>query len=194
MGKAECLLKLFTIGHGNQSLESLVELLKGHDIRCLLDVRTAPYSKYVPHFNKRYLEAELPSFALDYRYAGEHLGGRPKQPELYRQGTQINDQTDRDDYLKLVDYEAVMRQVWYHKALARLVELVVETGERVCIMCSESDPHDCHRHHLIARSLLDPSVRVSESVTAVHHILSDGGTEVVNAEVFTDLPRQLSLF
>ena len=187
-------MKLYTIGHGNQTIESFVTILKTYDIRCLLDVRSAPYSKYVPHFNKAYLEAELPSFGLDYRYAGEHLGGRPKQAELYRQGTQISDQTDRDDYLKLVDYEAVMGQAWYGKAVVRLVQLVVETGERVCVMCSESEPHDCHRHHLIARSLLDPSVQVADQITTVHHILKDGSTEVVTAETFTDQPRQLSLF
>lgn len=37
-------MKLYTIGHGNQSIESLVALLKQHDIRCVLDVRSAPYS------------------------------------------------------------------------------------------------------------------------------------------------------
>lgn len=64
-------LTLFTIGHGNQTLEQFLALLQQHHIRVLVDVRSAPYSKYVPHFNKSRLETYLRDNGLDYRYATE---------------------------------------------------------------------------------------------------------------------------
>jgi hypothetical protein len=60
-------------------------------------------------------------------------------------------------------------------------------------MCSEGDPHDCHRHHLITRSLIDPKVRIINSTINVHHILKDGNIEIVDESLFDEPPEQLKL-
>lgn len=185
---------LYTVGHGNLTTAQFAELLSQQQIHLLIDVRSAPFSKYVPHFNKPSLEKWLPDTGIAYRYAGQVLGGRPTQPEVYRLATKIDSDTQRDDFLKLVDYEAVMRQDWYQKGVKRLMQLVAETAGKVTLMCSELNPHECHRHHLIARSLLDPSVRVVETPVTVSHILKDGALEIVTEKTFADTPRQLSLF
>jgi uncharacterized protein (DUF488 family) len=187
-------LAVYTIGHGNQTAAQFGELLLQHRIRLLIDVRSAPYSKYVPHFNKTALEKWLPEQGIDYRYAGQVLGGRPTQPEMYRMAAEITEDTERGDFLKLVDYEAVMQQDWYQKGISRLLQLVQETEGNVTMMCSEQNPLDCHRHLLIARSLLDPAVRIVEASIIVLHILKDGMLQIVTSETFTGTPRQLSLF
>ncbi len=50
---------LFSIGHSNQSIEAFLELLRQHELQVLIDVRSSPYSKYVPHFNSAFLISAL---------------------------------------------------------------------------------------------------------------------------------------
>ena len=53
-------MKLFTIGHSNHNIEKFIRLLEDNGIMLLVDVRTAPYSRYNPQFNKEHLENLLP--------------------------------------------------------------------------------------------------------------------------------------
>jgi uncharacterized protein (DUF488 family) len=191
----EVSLILYTVGHGNMSAEAFLELLRRHSIAVLVDVRSAPYSKYVPHFSKDRLEPYLNNQGVDYRYAGQYLGGRPDDPTVYYQQEVPDEETGRSKFLKLVDYKAVMGREWYQKGLRRLVEIVQQTDGRVSIMCSEIHPQECHRHHLITRSLLDPQMRLADlPEVQVIHILSSGDLQPVDPAEFDKGPQQLSLF
>ncbi|KAB2857470.1 MAG: DUF488 domain-containing protein, partial [Anaerolineae bacterium] len=53
-------LTLYTIGHSNHSLDDFLGLLKQHAITDLVDIRSAPQSRFSPHFNKKRLESTLP--------------------------------------------------------------------------------------------------------------------------------------
>ena len=144
----------------------------------LVDVRSAPYSRYVPHFNKAALETYLKDNGLDYRYAGDYLGGRPKDESVY---TSNEEDTKRPNYL------TIMQTEWYRKGIARLLQIVTEAraaGGNVTIMCSEGDPLNCHRHHLIARSLLDPAVRFTDTPIQLIHILKDGAAHPISPDLF----------
>ena len=72
-------------------------------------MRTAPYSRFASQFNKLDLEAALRRRNLDYRYEGQRLGGRPGDPTCYRAGV-VPDHAEREDFLQLVDYEAVKQK------------------------------------------------------------------------------------
>jgi len=184
-------LVLYTIGHSNHPAATFLALLRQHNIRLLVDVRSAPYSRYVPHFNKQELAAFLQANGVEYRYAGEYLGGQPKDTAVYKEQPTPGDDAKRSDYGKQVDYLAVMQQEWYQRGIRRLLDLVAETAGGVTILCSEANPHDCHRHHLITRSLLDPAVRITAQNIQVQHILKDGTLEVAAAADFqTAEPRQ----
>jgi len=188
---------LYTIGHSNLSAADFLAILKQHKITVLVDIRSAPYSRYVPHFNKAELETFLKSNGLDYRYAGEYLGGQPKDENLYKSQEVPEAGTTRTKFLKLVDYEAVMKTEPYQRGIRRLLAIVAESGaERaVAIMCSEGNPLDCHRHHLIARSLLDPKLKVTDQIIKVQHIVKDGNIETVDASAFEiNTPYQPRLF
>lgn len=129
---------LYSIGHSNHTFERFVELLKQYDIELLVDVRSAPRSSYMPHFDKVVLENKLPEQGITYKFLGDMLGGRP----------------DGADYYDSAGY------VLYHK-LARASSFVngVDTltmlseKHRAAIMCSEENPGTCHRHLLIGRVL-----------------------------------------
>lgn len=185
--EAETHLTLYTIGHSNLSAEDFLKLLNKYNILVLVDVRSAPYSRFVPHFGKVELEAFLKSHSIDYRFAGEYLGGQPKQADVYKDGQIPDENTERPEFLGLVQYEEVMKRGWYQKGIQRLLQIVRETadsGGNVAIMCSEGNPRECHRHHLIARSLVDPTVRITDESVKVQHIIKDGNIQLVTEKDF----------
>lgn len=180
-------MQLYTVGHSNISIEDFIDLLNHHKITVLVDVRSAPYSKYVPHFSKRQLENYLKEHDFDYRYAGEYLGGRPKDESLYIQEIPDDKTSKASDYLKRVDYIKLMQQDDFRKGIRRLLEIINETTDgNVAIMCSEANPLDCHRHHLITRSLLDAKVKFVEQEITVYHILKKDSFQKVSADDFSD--------
>jgi uncharacterized protein (DUF488 family) len=145
-------MPLFTIGHSNMTMEQLLELLVRHEVEVLVDVRTAPYSRYCPQFNQRELRQALAAAGLGYRFAGHTLGGKPMDEALRGEdGTP--------------DYDKIAATPAYEGGLRELVALAGE--QRVAIMCSEADPAHCHREKLIARSLRARGVEVT-------HILPNG--------------------
>lgn len=157
-------MKLFTIGHGAHPLEKFIRLLEDNGVMMLVDVRTAPFSRYHPQFNKESLERALPEHGLQYAFAGKFLGGRPSDPTCYKSRTLPGEGTD---YLHEVDYPEVMKRPWFRAGIQRLLELADE--QTTAILCSEEDPAQCHRHHLIARYLIQHHAEVT-----VRHIRGDG--------------------
>ena len=136
---------LYTIGHSNRSLAEFLELLRRHGIQSLVDVRSAPYSRYVTHFNRVELEYSVESHQIRYTYLGAELGGRPPGDEFY----------DEHDH---VLYYRVAEAPFFREGIDKLVE--EGSVYRTAFMCSEEDPENCHRRLLIARVLLDAGVRV----------------------------------
>jgi uncharacterized protein (DUF488 family) len=180
-------LVLYTIGHSNSAAEELIDLLRRWSIALVVDVRSAPYSRYTPQFNRETLTQTLRGAGIEYAFAGEYLGGRPKDPACYFKG-ELPD--GKANYLTLVNYAAVAEQPWYRKGVTRLLELARERP--AAIMCSEEDPAHCHRHHLIAQTLLGEGVQV-------WHIRGSGDLQeaaTLAAEGSRTEPRhqQLSLF
>lgn len=171
-------MEIYTLGHSNLTIERFVEMLVDNGIRALVDVRSAPYSQYTPHFNRDALAKTLEAYGISYAFAGEYLGGRPKDPTCYR-GEVVPDGSIKGNYLEAVDYEEVAKRPWYKKGIARLIE-IAETRP-TAIMCSEEDPAHCHRQHLITHTLL-------EMGAVVRHIRSSGIEEA------TEQPKQMSLF
>jgi uncharacterized protein (DUF488 family) len=180
-------MKLFTIGHSNHPIEKFIGLLEDNHITHLVDVRTAPYSKYNIQFNKESLEHALSIHKIVYIYGGKHLGGRPTDPTCYKSGNLPNPETD---FLHEVDYAAVIQRPWFQKSLGHLLELAEK--EATAVMCSEEDPAQCHRHHLIAKYIL-----AEFPEWEVQHIRGDGNlNNAASIHTSVNLPpgEQLSLF
>lgn len=158
-------VEVYTIGHSNRSAADVIASLRRHGIAQVVDVRSFPFSQYTPQFNREALERTLAEAGIAYAFAGDYLGGRPTDPTCYRTGELPAGEAD---YLSLVDYEEVAKRPWYQKGLARLLDIA--RASPTAIMCSEEDPHRCHRHHLIAQTLLRSGV-------AVTHIRKDDRLE-----------------
>lgn len=157
-------MKLYTIGHSSHRLDKFIRLLEDNGIGMLVDVRTAPYSRYNPQFNKENLEFVLPEREIQYASAGKYLGGRPSDPTCYKSRSLP---AEGADYLHEVDYPEVMKREWFIRGIDRLLVLVDE--RTTAIMCSEENPAECHRHHLIAQFLFETHPEVD-----VRHIRGDG--------------------
>jgi len=69
---------IYTIGHSTRTLDELVTALKAHGIRTLVDIRSFPMSRRLPHFSRESLEVELPRHGIAYFWRKE-LGGRRKK-------------------------------------------------------------------------------------------------------------------
>lgn len=134
-------MEIYTIGHSNLAIERFVEMLIDNSIQTLVDVRSAPYTQYTPHFNRESLAKSLEAQGITYAFAGEYLGGRPKDPTCYR-GRVMPSGDVKGNYLEAVDYGEVMKRPWYQKGIARLKDIAQE--RRTAIMCSEEDPSHCH--------------------------------------------------
>ncbi len=66
---------IYTIGHSNVSAEKLLETLRLYEIDRVVDVRTKPYSRWCPQFNKGALEFALAALDINYDWRGNNLGG-----------------------------------------------------------------------------------------------------------------------
>jgi uncharacterized protein (DUF488 family) len=143
---------LHTIGYGSRSLDELVAALKAFGIDYVLDVRSAPYSKFKPEFSKEALEAALKARGLRYLFMGDTLGGQPRDPDCYTGGK--------------VDYDKVRRQPFFQTGIDRLRK-AHEQGVRAALLCSEGRPEQCHRSKMIGEALAAAAI-------PVRHIDEDG--------------------
>ncbi len=68
-------LTIHTIGHSTKKIEELISKLLENKITMLVDVRSRPYSRYNPQFNRESLRSELESAGIQYVFRGKNLGG-----------------------------------------------------------------------------------------------------------------------
>ncbi len=145
---------VLTIGHSTHALEVFAALLRRHGVTALADVRSAPYSRFNPQFNRKALDAALTARGIAYMFLGHALGGRPDDDACYEDGR--------------VRYDRLAQTPLYRDGLEQVIESAGH--ERIALMCAEKEPLDCHRTILIGRSLAERGV-------AVAHILADGTLE-----------------
>lgn len=160
---------ILTVGHGALSAADFLDMLGARAVGGVIDVRSAPYSRFAPQFSREALRETLQRAGIAYRFAGEYLGGRPKDPSCYFSGEVPE---GKANYLELVDYAEVARQDWYQRGIQRLEALARQ--QTTAVLCSEEDPARCHRHRLIARTLLERGARVQ-------HIRHSGALEDATA-------------
>jgi len=136
-------LVIYTIGHGNKKIENFIEQLKNFNVGVLVDVRSIPYSRYHPQFRQNNLKESLESNSIRYMWLGNVLGGRPADASLYTNGK--------------LNYEAIKNSSEFADGLKQVLSLA-EIGIKVTLMCSESDPNQCHRKLLIADVLIQQNL------------------------------------
>jgi uncharacterized protein (DUF488 family) len=146
--------EILTIGHSTHPIERFVALLKEHGVTALADVRSAPFSRFNPQFNKVELQRSLKEAGISYIFLGKELGARSNDRSHYENGR--------------VQYDRLAKTKSFHSGIARVRKGAQE--HRVALMCAEKEPLECHRTLLVARALEREGERVV-------HIHADGHLE-----------------
>jgi uncharacterized protein (DUF488 family) len=142
---------VLTIGHSTHAFDHFLSLLRRTGVTAIADVRTSPFSRRYPHFNRDELREKLLLDGIAYVFLGKELGGRPSDPNLYCDG--------------VADYEKMATTESFKNGLKRVIEDAKK--HRIALMCAERNPLECHRCLLVGRALAERGV-------AVRHILRDG--------------------
>ena len=146
--------ELFTVGHSIHTVEVFIDMLKRCSIKALCDVRSSPYSRYSPQFNRESLKEDVLKQGIAYIYLGAELGPRSSDQSCYENGK--------------VQYKRLAEKEIFQQGLARLRK-GLETY-RIALMCAEKDPLTCHRMLLVCRNLREENIHIQ-------HILEDGSLE-----------------
>lgn len=160
---------VYTIGHSTHPAEKVVDLLRRHRVTTLTDVRSRPYSRMNPQFNREAFSTELKAVGIAYVFLGRELGARSEDRNCYVEGK--------------VQYELLARTELFQAGLERVIQGM--TSHRVALMCAEKDPLTCHRAILVCRHLVARGVDVK-------HILEDGRLES-HDDAISRLLRELGL-
>jgi uncharacterized protein (DUF488 family) len=145
---------VYTIGHSTHPIERLIELLKEHHISAVCDVRSQPYSRMNPQFNRESLKGSLREAGIKYVFLGKELGARSEDKTCYCNGQ--------------VQYPLLAKTKMFKEGINRVKEGA--NDHRIALMCAEKEPLDCHRTILVARHLCEEGL-------AVKHILYNGQIE-----------------
>lgn len=154
---------ILTIGHSGHSLDGLLTLLAGAGVEMIADVRTTPYSRRQPQFNKPELAHALAGAGIAYLFLGRELGGRPADPALYTDG--------------IADYERMAENAVFQSGIERLA--TEAAWLKPALFCAEKNPRDCHRCLLVSRVLTANGLSVS-------HIV-DGGALLAHSAIEDEL-------
>lgn len=150
--------RIFTVGHSNHELDRFINILRWNDVGAICDVRSVPWSRYVPHFNKIQLGASLARYGIHYFFLGDQLGARPRDRRAYVAGR--------------VSYDRLAALPDFQGGIERVVD--IHRGYAPALLCSERDPVTCHRAILVARHLVLRGY-------CVEHITPNGDLETHSA-------------
>lgn len=160
---------LYTLGHSTHTAEKVIELLRQHGVTAVADVRSQPYSRMNPQFNREAFCSRLKDAGLAYVFLGRELGARSEDRACYENGK--------------VQYDRLARTPLFAAGLERILR-----GMRtmtIALMCAEKDPLTCHRAILVCRHLAERGVKIA-------HILEDGRLES-HDDAVSRLLRELEL-
>lgn len=150
-------------------MEHFIALLHQHGITAVCDVRSAPYSRYNPHFDREALKTSLETADIAYVFLGKELGARSEDPSCYLHGK--------------IQYGKLAQTDLFKQGLKRVQDGMKRY--RIALMCAEKDPLECHRAILVSRSL-------TEKGLSIGHILADGCLEP-HSNALARLARSLGL-
>lgn len=136
----------YTIGHTNKTYDIFLNELMQSKINCIVDVRSTPYSKYVPQYDRERLKKFLNDNGILYIFMGDELGARRDDDSLY-----MDDGT--------IDFAKVCLTKEFNTGILRIVD-GLSKGFTIGIMCTERFAIDCHRFLLVSRALKDKGIEV----------------------------------
>ena len=159
---------IYTVGHSTHTIEYFFELIDTFGINCIVDVRSVAASRFNPQYNKEAFSNYLKKQGVQYLHFVKEFGARQDDPSVL-------------DEENKVDFEKVRLQSSFSEGVLRL-EKGLLAGYNIALMCSESEPFDCHRFAMVAIGLEKEGFKVK-------HILKDK-TVISNADLEKELLKK----
>jgi uncharacterized protein (DUF488 family) len=125
----------YTIGHSTRSLDELIAVLQAHSIQTLVDIRSFPMSRRLPHFNREALEKTLHEAGIRYVWLNE-LGGRRKKIREDSPNLALRNNSFRN-------YADYMLTAEFQRGISELIKLAEQS--KTAYMCAERVYFRCHR-------------------------------------------------
>src|SRR5579862_5323877 len=143
---------IYTIGHSTHKVDYFLELLREYSKNCLIDVRSVAASAYNPQYNKEPFSNFLKNNGITYLHFAEEFGARHTDPDLLDEEGKVN-------------FEVIQKSWNFKQGVERLWQ-GIEKGFAIALMCSESEPYECHRFAMVSVALEKDGFRLM-------HILKD---------------------
>jgi uncharacterized protein (DUF488 family) len=156
---------IYTMGYSAFALEDFIETAKSFGIKLVVDVRSLPYSKHYPDYNKESLEKILSAHNIFYRNYAKEFGAQQTRKDFF----------SPEGFL---DYEKFVKSDDFMRGFSK-IKKSLEKNYTLAFLCAEKDPSVCHRSIMVARPFC-------ESGLTVNHILQNGDTET-QKEIETQL-------
>lgn len=148
---------IYSIGYTSFEINSFIDIIKEHDISCVVDVRSNPVaSEYYQIYSRTSLEKILNSKNIYYRNYALEFGARQVDYSLYKEFGYL----DFDRFIKTPNFLLGINKI--KKGL--------ELGYNFVLMCAEKDPINCHRAIMVAKGF-------KENGIIVDHIMADNSIQ-----------------
>jgi uncharacterized protein (DUF488 family) len=158
-------MTIYTIGHSTHSIQFFLELLRTHNVNCVVDVRSIAASRFNPQYNKKALQNSLEKDDIVYMHFEKEFGARQIDPAILNNAGQV-------------DFEKVRQSKSFLNGIERLKDGTTK-GYTIALMCAEAEPLDCHRFGMITPALKDAGFDA-------RHILKDN-TVITTEELENNL-------
>ena len=165
-----------TVGHSTDSIGEFIAIIKSHSVDTIIDVRSTPYSRYTPQFNREDLKKELARAQIEYGFLGDSLGARYIDPNVLFPDGRVN-------------FKKVRRLPKFQEGINNVIASMAN-GFHVALMCTEKDPFDCHRFVLISPALVAKGVLVEHIIDASKTI----SQKELEARLLKNYDGSLSIF
>ena len=177
-------MELFSIGHSNHEIDTFISLLKKHGVTAVADVRSHPYSRFLPQFNRASLQKFLVKEGIQYVFLGRELGARPSNQDCYVDGKAL--------------YERIAATDEFYAGIQRVQKGLKKY--KISLMCAEKDPLTCHRailvcqhfryfdiiiNHILKNGDLESHEHLEERMLLKHSLTEFSGSEKVQLSLFS---------
>ena len=127
---------LFTIGYEKAALRDVLHALQKAKVELLIDTRAVADSRRAG-FSKKMLAASLKEEGIQYLHL-QKLGTPAEGREAARSGDLKKLWRIYDKHIKTPEAQAQLGDL----------ESLLREGRRVCLLCYERDPDECHRSRI----------------------------------------------
>ncbi len=137
---------VYTVGYSGFSFDEFCKLLKKNEIQLVIDVRSVPFSKRYPEYNRDVLKNSLAQHRIYYRNYAHEFGARQEERRFYT----------KDGYL---DFELFSKSEAFQEGVEKLCKSM-QQNYTFTLMCAEKNPLDCHRAIMVSRAFSERGYKV----------------------------------